>query len=122
MENNAYHDIIREREELKSKYNTELLKLNTKKEKLWTQMDITKFDLDQQGNIDMNKIIKDKTYAFKNMCYKETQTLAQLHNRLGYINKMCMNELKRMINSQCVRYRNNFKTFTEAYYPSLTDV
>jgi hypothetical protein len=123
MENSSYSELIKTREDYKSKYNSELLRLNVKKEKLWTQMDITKWDINEDiEKIDRSSLTRDKNYAFKKMCYKETMSLNNLHKRLGFVNKMNLDELRRLININCGRYTKNFKEFVESFYPSLTDV
>lgn len=123
MENYAYMELIKNREDVRGKYNSELLKLNLKKEKLWTGMDISKWDLNEDSleKIDRSMLVKDKNYAFKKMCYRETNTVTNLHKKLGYINKMNMEELRRMIYMHISRYKKNFKMFVENFYPTLTD-
>lgn len=122
MENISYMELVRQREEAKTKYNNELLRLNVKKEKLWTQMDLTKWELNEAEKLDRALLVKDKNYAFQKMLYKETAFLSNLHNQLGFFNKMNMDELKRLISNHCARYSQNMKDFGENFYPTLTDV
>jgi hypothetical protein len=122
MESNSYKELIRAREDVKFRYNNELLKLNLKKEKLWTQMDLSKWEMNEDEKIDKSLLTKDKNYAFKKMCNKETNIVNNLHNRLGFVNKMNMDELRRFINNHSVRYNKNIKDFIENFYPTLTDV
>jgi hypothetical protein len=122
QENNCYLDIIRERSELKQKYNSDASKLTAKKDKLWTQMDVAKWELNSDLKLDRAKLTSDRIYAYDNMCFKETNTVKNLYNRLGYLSQKCMEELKRLIDIHCVRYKNNFKQFVENFYPTLTEV
>ena len=123
MENSSFGEILKTREEMKAKYNFELLKLNYKKEKLWTQMDISKWEInDDLEKIDKGSLTKDKNYAFQNMCYKDTNQLNNVHNKLGFHNKSIMNELKRLVNNHCRRYKDNMRSFLDEFYPTLTDV
>jgi hypothetical protein len=121
MECFSYKELIKTREDIKARYNNELLKLNLKKEKLWTNMNYSSWEMNEEEKIDKSQLLKDKNYAFKKMCYKETNSLINLHKKLGYVNKMNMNELRRLISNHCVRYKNNMKEFVENFYPTLTD-
>lgn len=121
MESLSYKELIKTREDIKAKYNSELLKLNLKKEKLWTSMNYSNWEMNEDEKIEKSQLVKDKNYAFKKMCYKETNSLNNLHKKLGYVNKMNMDELRRLISNHCVRYRDNMKEFVENFYPTLTD-
>ncbi len=118
----VFNDIVKMREEMKIKHNSELLKLNCKKEKLWANMDFSKWEMNENEKIDRNVLMKDKNIAFKKMCFKETNLLNNSHNKLGYYNKMVIDELKRMIHSHITRYIQEMKLFSEEFYPTLTDV
>jgi hypothetical protein len=122
MESISYKELIKNREEVKTKYNADLLKLNTKKEKLWTSMEIHKWELNEEEKVDRSLLTKDKNYAFKKMCSKETNLLTTTHRKLGYFNKSNMDELRRLIANHSTRYTSNMKTFVENFYPTLTDV
>ena len=119
---NLFSDLVRKRDDLKIKYNNELLKINLKKEKLWTQMDFSKWELNESEKIDRSLLSKDKNYAFKRMFSKDTNILNNLHNKLGYYNKMIIDELKRMVSSHVKRFSEEIKLFSDEFYPSLTDV
>ena len=45
MEGTSYEELIKNREEVKSKYVSEKVRLTTKKEKLWQGMDVTKWEI-----------------------------------------------------------------------------
>jgi hypothetical protein len=118
----VYSDLVKNREEIKSKHSSELLKLNVKKEKLWTGKDFSKWELNENEKVDKSLLNKDRTYAFSRMFHKETSYLNNLNNKLGYYNKMVIDELRRLINSHVTRYTEQIKNFSEEFYPSLTDV
>ena len=122
LEGKAYNELIERREELKARYNTENQKLTAKKEKLYATGDLTKFELGDEKNIDKDKILHDKPYAFEHMCKTDTGNLNKIYNQLGYANKMNMRELKKMIKEYCVRYVENVKKFDEEFYPSINDL
>ena len=122
LEGVAYEELIERRDELKIKYTTELSRITAKKEKLFAGGDVNKFELGDDRNVDRERLIKDKPYAFEKMCKNDNLALEKLHNQLGYANKMNMLELKRIIKEYCVRYVENIKTFDTEFYPSINDL
>ena len=122
-EGRAYTELIERREELKARYTTENAKLTSKKESLFSKGDITKFELGtDEKNVDKDRILHDKPYAFEHICQKDTRELEKLYNQLGYANKMNMRELKKIIKEYCARYVENVKKFDEEFYPSINDL
>jgi hypothetical protein len=123
MENVAYSELIYSREILKNKYVSENTKLMNKKEKLYSTMDISKWEIieDFNNTIDKNLLLKDKNYALAKMCTRETQNVENYRKQFGYSNKMNMEELKRIINLNVQRFTQNIKSFSEEFYPTLTD-
>ena len=122
LEGKAYNELIERREELKAKYTSENQRVTAKKEKIYASGDITKFELGDEKNIDRDRILHDKPYAFEHMCKTDTSNLLKIYNQLGYANKMNMRELKKMIKEYCVRYVDNVKKFDEEFYPSINDL
>ena len=122
LEGIAYEELIERRAELKNKYTSEDARITAKKEKIFAAQDITKFELGDERNIDKDRLLKDKPYAFENMCKSDNLALQKLYNQLGYANKMNMLELKRIIKDYCVRYVDNIKTFDTDFYPSINDL
>lgn len=122
MEGTSYEELIKNREEVKSKYVSEKVRLTNKKEKLWQGMDVTKWEIiDEFNKVDKTLLTRDKAYAMSKMCTKETQILENLKKRLGFANRTNIEELKNMIKINCAKYMANLKSFTEEFYPSLTD-
>jgi hypothetical protein len=122
LEGQSYSELIDRREELKQKYTAEVFRVNAKKEKIFNSKDINKFELNPDDNtVDKDKLIKDKTYAFEKMCFKDTRELNFISNQLGYANKMNIYELKKMINIYCKRFIENFLNFDKEFYPSIND-
>ena len=89
----------------KNSYFEGMKKLNDKKEKLWSQGDISKWDIvgDISGLVQM-KLKLDKTYTFSMMCTQETNHMINLWNTLGYYNRPNMQEMKKLISNNCNRY------------------
>ena len=122
LEGQSYTELIERREELKQKYIAESTRVNTKKEKIFNSKDINKFELNPDDNtVDKDQLIKDKSYAFEKMCYKDTRELNFISNQLGYANKMNIYELKKMINIYCKRFIENFRNFDKEFYPTIND-
>ena len=121
-EYSGYNDLVKSRDEIKTKFSADLQKLNVKKEKLWSGKDNVKWELNENEKIDKSLLNKDRNYAFGKMYHKESNHLNNVKNKLGYYNKMVIDELKRLINSHVVRYTEEVKNFSNEFYPSLTDV
>ena len=122
LEGIAYVELIDRRTDLKNRYTAEVARITAKKEKLFAGQDITKFELGDERDIDKDRLLKDKPYAFEKMCKNDNLGLEKLYNQLGYANKMNMQELKRIIKEYCVRYVDNIKTFDAEFYPSINDL
>ena len=118
----AYVELIDRRTDLKNRYTAEVARITAKKEKLFAGQDITKFELGDERDIDKDRLLKDKPYAFEKMCKNDNLGLEKLYNQLGYANKMNMQELKRLIKEYCIRYVDNIKTFDAEFYPSINDL
>ena len=73
-------------------------------------------------NIDRDKLLKDKTYAFEHICLEDSRNLDKIHNQLGYANKMNMRELRKMIKEYCVRFVDNIDEFSKEFYPTINDL
>ena len=102
-------------------YLAQKTKLMAKKELLWKQMDVSKWELTQNEQIDSNRLFHDKLYAQDKMCFKESLDLNIKGELLGYycyhnyINfKLLMDELNK-------NYVTNISDFSNQIYPSLTD-
>ena len=122
MEGNCYVDLLKSRTEIKEKYNSENEKLFAKKERLWSTMDISKWEIvEDPSTIDTSQMMRDKTYAFSKMCTRDNQSLDNIHKQLGYANKMNTEELKKLTNSTADKIVNMVKTFAEVFYPTLSD-
>ena len=122
LEGIAYVELIDRRTDLKNRYTAEVARITAKKEKLFAGQDISKFELGDERDIDKDRLLKDKPYAFEKMCKNDNLGLEKLYNQLGYANKMNMQELKRIIKEYCVRYVDNIKTFDAEFYPSINDL
>ena len=122
LEGNSFSEIFVRREEIRNKYINESNSLRNKKEKLWTENNITKWEIiDETNKIDTALLLKDKEYAFKNMCTQESLNVENLKLQLGYANKMVTNELIKFLNENSEKFMENMKDFVDKFYPTLTD-
>ena len=122
IESKAYNELIERREELRNKFIAENQKVTAKKEKVFATGDINKFELGEDKNIDKERILTDKPYAFEHICKSDTNALMEIYHQLGYANKMNILELKNLINDYCARYVNNIKNFDAKFYPTINDL
>ena len=123
LEGKAYSELITRREELNEKYAAEKTRVTAKKEKLYATGDVNKFEINMEDlNIDRDKLLKDKTYAFEHICLEDSRNLDKIHNQLGYANKMNMRELRKMIKEYCVRFVDNIDEFSKEFYPTINDL
>ena len=122
MECGAYTELIVKRNSLKVNYMDERKKLNAKKEKLWANGDVSKWEIIEDFNkIDNMYLKSDKNYAFSKMCTQDTNHVNNLGNTLGFYNRQNMQELKKLMKINCNKYMNDLKVFTDNFYPTLTD-
>jgi hypothetical protein len=122
MEQVAYMELIDNREIIRRNYLEEQQRVNTKKERLYQTMDISKWEIvDVFNKIDRDLLLRNREYAMQHLCTKDTIALEGLHKQLGYANKSNMDELKKIINVNCEKFVSNIKEFAEKFYPTLND-
>ena len=106
---------------LQDEYSIQKNKLLAKKELLWKQMDISKWDLNQTEQIDSNRLFHDKLYAQDKMCLRETMDLNMKGELLGYYFYHNHINFKFLIDELNNSYVSNINDFSNQIYPSLTD-
>ena len=122
MEGEAYLELFTKREELQNKFNNDNKKLQAKKDKLWAQMDIPKWEiLEDFTKIDRVLLVGDKIYGCSKMCTTETNNLNNLQKKLGYVNKCSIDELKKLVNKYKNSFVDNIKLFSGDLYPIIND-
>lgn len=122
MEGTTYEELIKSRDELKVKYIYDHNKLCSKKDKLWANMDIMKWEIiDELDRVDRLLLVRDRSYAIAKMCTRETQIVDNYRKQLDYANNMNNEELRRLINQNAIKYSLNMKKFIDSLYPSLND-
>ena len=122
MEGNAYSELTKSRLVIKEKFENENKKLLNKKEKLWEQNDISKWEINEDfSRIDRVLLVRDKQYAFSKMCTSESFSVNNLRIMLRYANKKNLDELKKLITNYQERFLNNVKSFANSFYPTLND-
>ena len=122
MEGETYLELFSKREEIQNKFTNDSRKLQAKKDKLWAQMDISKWEiLEDFGRIDRVLLVRDKIYGCSKMCTTETNNLNNLQKKLGYVNKCSIDELKRLVNKYKNTFVENIKLFSKDLYPNIND-
>ena len=122
MEGEAFLELFSKREEIQNKFLEDSKKLQAKKDKLWAQMDISKWEiLEDFSRIDRVLLVRDKIYGCSKMCTTETNNLNNLQKKLGYVNKCSIDELKRLINKYKNTFVDNLKAFSGELYPIIND-
>ena len=106
---------------LQEEYLNNKNKLMAKKEMLWKQMDISKWDLGQGEVLDNQRLFSDKIYAQDKMCYKESFDLKIQNNLLGYYFYHTDINFKKLIKDLNISFVSNIKEFSNQIYPSLSD-
>ena len=120
MEGEVYLELLSKREEEQNKFIQENKKLTAKKEKLWAGMDISKWEIYEDFNkIDRVLLVRDKFYGFSKMCTNETHNLNNMQNKLGYINKCSIDELKKLVNKYKASFVDNIQQFSKDLYPVI---
>ena len=122
-EGKTYCELLQRREELKVRYKKEYDKLKAKKEKLYSKGNISKFELGaNEKNIDKDRIIHDKTYAFEHMCQKDSKDLEKLYNQLGYANNMSISELEKINKEDGFQLFIVLKRIKDKLYPTNNEM
>ena len=114
-------DNLEQTQNIQEEYLSQKNKLLAKKELLWKQMDISKWELNQGEPIDSNRLFHDKLYAQEKMCFKETIDLNNKGEILGYYFYQNYLNFKNFINELNKSYLSNITDFSNQLYPSLTD-
>ena len=123
LKGNSCLEMFDSKEYLRQKYISESAKLNSKKEKLYASVkDINKWEINNVENIDTALLLRDKTYAFKIMCSKETQNIDALKNMLEFFNYINYDAIKKINQERVKNYINNMKEFTDLIIPYIIDL
>ena len=106
---------------LQEEYLNNKNKLMAKKELLWKQMDISKWDLAQGEILDNQRLFTDKLYAQDKMCYKDSTQVKIQKDLLGYYFYHTDLNFQKLIKELNNEFLENIKIFSNQIYPSLSD-
>ena len=106
---------------LQEEYLNNKNKLMAKKELLWKQMDISKWDLSPGEILDNQRLFSDKLYAQDKMCFKESFELKIQRDLIGYYFYHTDINFKQLIKELNLGFTENIKGFSNQIYPSLSD-
>ena len=121
IKSEALVENLEKAQNLQEEYLSQKIKLMAKKELLWKQMDVSKWELNQTEEIDSNKLFHDKLYSQDKMCFKENIDLNIKAQLLGYYFYHNHNNFKLLIDELNKSYVTNINDFSNQIYPSLTD-
>ena len=122
MEGEVFLELYNKRNEIQDNYINGKKSLQNKKDKLWSQMDLSKWEIMEDFNrIDKVLLVRDKKYGYSKMCTIETNNLINLEKKLGYVNKCCIDELKKLVEKYKNSFVNNIKDFSNDLYPVIND-
>ncbi len=122
LKTNSFIEIIDSRDILKQKFNTENTKLIAKKEKLYSSVkDINKWEMSNIENLDKPLLFRDKNYAFKYMCSKDSQYIESLKSLLEFSNYNNYTAFKTINKENVDAFVNNMKEFSKSIYPFMND-
>lgn len=122
LENKIFDNLIENRDIMKKRYEDEKLNLENRKEKLWINGDILKWDLSEIIKEDEKaEMIKNKELALKNMCYKDTNYVGELKKKVGFLNYQVNYEFKNLLLNQFDKNKFSFQKFLDDFYPTITE-
>ena len=117
-----FSEILDQQEEIKAEYNSLKKTLDAKKDSLWKLGTIDKWELNEiKDTVDRAMLLQDKNYAYKKMCYDETQELLKVYNKLGYFyysNSEQFNEIIKKFENDA---KINVKVFVDKFGPTIND-
>ena len=117
-------EILNKEKNIQEDYHNFRNKLMAKKELLWQQMDVSKWELNQNNNnqLDQERLFKDKLYAQENMCNKESTDLKLKGDLLGYYFYENYGNFKKILGEWDTGHLENITEFTNQIYPSFSDL
>lgn len=118
----SFLELIEKEETLQKEYQGIKNTLMNKKEGLWKQMDISKWDLNPMEQIDSSLLFRDKIYAQSKMCFKETTNLNIKGDLLGYYFYSIHNNFKGLIKYFNKVYVQSLEEFSKLIEPSISDL
>ena len=117
-----FSEILDQQEEIKAEYDSLKKTLDAKKDSLWKLGTIDKWELNEiKDTVDRAMLLQDKNYAYKKMCYDETQELLKVYNKLGYFyysNSEQFNEIIKKFENDA---KINVKVFVDKFGPTIND-
>ena len=117
-----FSEILDQQEEIKAEYDSLKKTLDAKKDSLWKLGTIDKWELNEiKDTVDRSMLLQDKNYAYKKMCYDETQELLKVYNKLGYFyysNSEQFNEIIKKFENDA---KINVKVFVDKFGPTIND-
>lgn len=106
-------ELLRDRETLLSSYQKAEEKLSTRKEKLWSHGDVSKWDLDPDLRLDTSLVSPNKDASFSVMLHRDSAQLQHSRLLFAYHNYQAKTELQRVLQVAQLMERTNWEEFTK---------
>lgn len=117
-----FSEILDQQEEIKAEYDSLKKTLDAKKDSLWKLGTIDKWELNEiKDTVDRAMLLQDKNYAYKKMCYDETQELLKVYNKLGYFYYSNSEQFNEIIKNFENDAKINVKVFVDKFGPTIND-
>lgn len=117
-----FSEILDQQEEIRAEYDSLKKTLDAKKDFLWKQGTIDKWALNEiKDTVDRAMLLQDKNYAYKKMCYDETQELMKVYNKLGYFYYSNSEQFTDIIKTFENDAKTNVKVFVDKFGPTIND-
>jgi hypothetical protein len=100
-------DLLRERDTYLSAYLKAEERLCSRKEKLWSQADPSKWELDSDSALDPAALMSNKSLATTLMLPRDTATVGRAKDLFAYYNAMTFQELRRVAKEVSLSERRN---------------
>ena len=99
-------------------------KLNMKKEELFKQGNIARWEINPEElrKIDKNDLLRNKEFAFSKMMHKETVHVHLLKQNYGYYAYQLLSEFDRMRVLNGIRHKTHVMSVSQSHSDILADV
>ncbi|CAG9329909.1 unnamed protein product [Blepharisma stoltei] len=108
-------EFVKERENKLAIYQKSLNAFDKKKEKLWNTKDVSKWGCNPEEQLDINKLLQNKQFAFTKMLHKEGKEIEKLKNEFSYYNFQVKAETRRVFLENQVIANGHFSESGKAF-------
>jgi len=123
-ENETFREIVQGRARTGLEYIQKKKELIAKKERLFLQQDLTRWELTPAAQKEHSRetLLKNKSLAFDVMLPRETHMVRELRDTFAYQNSLTYTELDKCLHEKCKEYSSNFHDLAKSQAENLTEV